>query len=216
MPSASPSLSPSPSPPSPRSPPPSPCSCSSFGSCSQAPRSLMLSCSLPLMLELSGARWSSKRPMITITNARAAFGKHRNSPDVTPSNCAWIQPCFFPNVLLDSSQAESSNYFDGGSREIFATRVGRIRPVPIVRRPQWAFHRSYLERVRPSQGGTTPERRPERHLQLRSRSAVLRDDDFCRCLGYNEECLCGGIMLARPQRFRDGRYNVDEAVLRAW
>ena len=53
--------------------------------------------------------YSLKRPIITITNARAAFGKHRNSPDVTPSNCAWIQPCFFPNVLLDSSQAESSN-----------------------------------------------------------------------------------------------------------
>ena len=56
--------------------------------------------------------YSLKRPIITITNARAVFGKHRNSPDVTPSNCAWIQPCFFPNVLLDSSQAESSNYFD--------------------------------------------------------------------------------------------------------
>ena len=56
--------------------------------------------------------YSLKRPIITITNARAAFGKHRNSPDVAPSNCAWIQPCFFPNVLLDSSQAESSNYFD--------------------------------------------------------------------------------------------------------
>ena len=47
-------------------------------------------------------------------------------------------------------------------------------------------------------------------------SSVILDDDTRRFLGYDEKCFCGVILSARPQRIRGSRYNVDEAVLRAW